>query len=498
MLHVLRVRRHEHLHVVLGLAVAALAVDQNLVHVAAVEVADHALDQAAFLVDRRGRDRLQRQVADHLPLAQQVFVVAPDLGLGAGRTGGADDEAGAVRNGDRGGDFLELLAVGGVGDLAADAAAARRVGHQHAVASGEREIGGECRALVAPLFLDDLDEQDLADLDHFLDLVAAGARHAPRSALLGDIVAAYGFVVAVRRVVVRFMRPVIVIVIVIGMVGLAGQGLLGRARLVGNVDLDVARRGGRRRHVLEPFGLGAFRHRGCEHGVVAGGGAFGGRLRPPAAARAAAAGLGPLGFLVGLAGECGLLGHQRLAVGLGDLVVVGMDFREREEPVAVAAVVDERRLQRRLDAGHLGEIDVAGELPLVQRFKVELFDPGSVHHDDAGLFRVRGIDQHFLGHGFFRERQRHPVPCGTGCPGFQGVMRKRVHQPISPDPGPGRIAYAGRVLRASPRFCSGPGTTRAPNPCLSGPKARDSLAARTPVASLPGSSKTTEAVLQCR
>ena len=102
MLHVLRVRRHEHLHVVLGLAVAALAVDEDLVHLAAVEVADGALDQAALLVDRGGGDRLQREVADHLPLAQQVFVVALDLGLGARGAGGADDEARAVLHRDRG------------------------------------------------------------------------------------------------------------------------------------------------------------------------------------------------------------------------------------------------------------------------------------------------------------------------------------------------------------------------------------------------------------
>ncbi len=51
--------------------------------------------------------------------------------------------------------------------------------------------------------------------------------------------------------------------------------------------------------------------------------------------------------------------EQRLPVGRRDLVVVGMDFAERQEAVAVAAVVDERRLQRRLHARHLGEINVA-------------------------------------------------------------------------------------------------------------------------------------------
>ncbi len=60
--------------------------------------------------------------------------------------------------------------------------------------------------------------------------------------------------------------------------------------------------------------------------------------------------------LVGLGfGDFALFGFdQRLPVGDRDLVVVGMDFRERQKAVAVAAVVDKGGLQRRLDAGDLG------------------------------------------------------------------------------------------------------------------------------------------------
>ena len=54
-----------------------------------------------------------------------------------------------------------------------------------------------------------------------------------------------------------------------------------------------------------------------------------------------------------LGGMLGLFGQQRVAVGLGDLVIIGMDFAEGEEAVAIAAIVDERRLQRRFDAGTL-------------------------------------------------------------------------------------------------------------------------------------------------
>src|SRR3546814_17818494 len=53
-----------------------------------------------------------------------------------------------------------------------------RVRHQHAIAAGERQIGGERGALVAALFLDDLDQHHLAATDAVLNLVAAAQRHA--------------------------------------------------------------------------------------------------------------------------------------------------------------------------------------------------------------------------------------------------------------------------------------------------------------------------------
>ncbi len=57
------------------------------------------------------------------------------------------------------------------------------VGHQHRIAAGERQVGGQRRALVAALLLDDLDQQDLAALDDFLDLVVAARARRP----VGDI-----------------------------------------------------------------------------------------------------------------------------------------------------------------------------------------------------------------------------------------------------------------------------------------------------------------------
>ena len=154
-----------------------------------IDVADRALDQAGFLVDQRRRDRLQGVLADVVPQPQQIFAVALDLGLGPLGAGGAHDQAHAVRDVEFRHDLLQPAAVGGRGDLARDAAAARRVRHQHAVTAGERQIGGQRRALVAALLLDHLHQHDLAAADDFLDLVVAQeARRQPAFALLVAVV----------------------------------------------------------------------------------------------------------------------------------------------------------------------------------------------------------------------------------------------------------------------------------------------------------------------
>jgi hypothetical protein len=97
-----------------------------------------------------------------------------------------------------------------------------------------------------------------------------------------------------------------------------------------------------------------------------------------------------MGLLVGL--------DQGLPVGDRDLVVVGMDFAEGEEAVAVAAIFDEGGLERRFDPRDLGEVDVPAQLLALRGFEIKLFDAVAADHDDPGLFRVGGIDQHLVGH----------------------------------------------------------------------------------------------------
>ena len=92
------------------------------------------------------------------------------------------------------------------------------------------------------------------------------------------------------------------------------------------------------------------------------------------------------------------LAKQRVAVRLGDLVIIGVDFAEGQEAVAVSAIIDERRLERRFYPGNLGEIDIAFELFVLGGFEVKLLDPVSFDDRDPGLLRVARIDEHAHGH----------------------------------------------------------------------------------------------------
>jgi hypothetical protein len=76
---------------------------------------------------------------------------------------------------------------------------------------------------------------------------------------------------------------------------------------------------------------------------------------PARAAMARAATVGAIFRLFFSFAMCAFVGFdQSLTVRHRDLIIVRMDFAEGEEAVAIAAIFDEGRLQRRLDARHLG------------------------------------------------------------------------------------------------------------------------------------------------
>src|SRR3546814_1165719 len=78
------------------------------------------------------------------------------------------------------------------------------------------------------------------------------------------------------------------------------------------------------------------------------------------------------GALRGGGGMFGLFAKQRIAVFLRNLVIIGVDLAKGEEAVAIAAIFDERRLQRRFDAGYLGQIDIALELLVLGGLEIQL------------------------------------------------------------------------------------------------------------------------------
>jgi hypothetical protein len=89
---------------------------------------------------------------------------------------------------------------------------------------------------------------------------------------------------------------------------------------------------------------------------------------------------------------------QGLTIRHRDLVVVGVDFAESKKPMAIAAIFDESGLQGWLYPRDLGEIDVAAQLLALGGLEIKLFDAIATDHNDPGLFRVSGIDQHFVWH----------------------------------------------------------------------------------------------------
>ena len=291
--------RHQHAHEVARLLEALDPLDLDAVEVLVEHIAHGAADQVLFLVDHRGGVRGEGGLADRLPQAQQILIVALDLGLGALGARRADDQAHALGHFQGRHGALQATTVRGVGDLARNAAALAGVGHQDAVAAGQREPGGQGRALGAALVLDDLDQQDLAALDDVLDLVATHQ---------------------------AALQPLFV-----------GQGRFGIDVVAGRFAVEI---------VLVLI-------------VVR-------------------------------------LGHDGFAVGDGDLVVVGVDFVEGEEAVAIAAVFNEGSLQAGLYACDLGEVDIAAKLALRTGFEIEFLNLAPVHDGDPGLLGMRRIDQHCL------------------------------------------------------------------------------------------------------
>ncbi len=163
---------HHVVHELLRLVVDVVRVDQDLADVLREVVADRADDERAFLVDQERALAGFGRLIDRVPQLEHVVQVPLQLGSGAPDAGGAGDQAHALGVVKLVEVLFQLFAVFTL-DAPADAAAARVVRHQHQVAARQADEGGQCRTLVAALFLFDLDQQFLAVGDGVLDLRVA-------------------------------------------------------------------------------------------------------------------------------------------------------------------------------------------------------------------------------------------------------------------------------------------------------------------------------------
>ncbi|MND63711.1 hypothetical protein D3C77_202760 [compost metagenome] len=102
-------------------------------------------------------------------MVEQDVQIPFQLFRGFAHTGGTHDEAHAVRHGQSAQGFFQLGPLVTL-DTTGNAASTGVVRHQHQVAAGQTDEGGEGRTLGATLFLVNLDDHFLAFADHFFDV----------------------------------------------------------------------------------------------------------------------------------------------------------------------------------------------------------------------------------------------------------------------------------------------------------------------------------------
>ena len=97
-----------------------------------------------------------------------------------------------------------------------------------------------------------------------------------------------------------------------------------------------------------------------------------GELAGPALGGACGLALLLLGLLAGL----GLLHlDQFLAIGHRNLIVIRVDFRKRQEAMAIATILHEGGLQAGLHPNHFGQVDIALQGKAIGRLEVEFLKP---------------------------------------------------------------------------------------------------------------------------
>ena len=159
---------HHVAHELLSLFVNVIGVDQDVADVIVEVVANGANHQRRFLVNQECAFAAFGGAVNGGPQLQEVIQVPLQLGCGAANAGRARNDGHALGVFQLVHGFFELGPVVTL-DAAADATAAGVIGHQHDVAAGQRDEGGQGGALVATLFFFDLNQELLAFADHIVD-----------------------------------------------------------------------------------------------------------------------------------------------------------------------------------------------------------------------------------------------------------------------------------------------------------------------------------------
>ena len=165
-------------HELASLLVNVISVEQNVANVAVEVVTNRANHQAGFLVNQESAFTAFASAFNRGPELDQVVQVPLQLGSAATDTGRAGDDAGALWVLQLVHIFFEFSPVFAF-NPAANPTAARVVGHQNDIATGQRYKCGQRCTLVATLFFFDLDHQLLALANHVIDARLVN-RHARR------------------------------------------------------------------------------------------------------------------------------------------------------------------------------------------------------------------------------------------------------------------------------------------------------------------------------
>ena len=261
------------------------------------------------------------------------------------------------------------------------------VGHQHAIAARQRQIGCQRRALVAALFLDDLHQQDLTALDHVLDLVFAAQGQALGASFVRRLRAGSAAAIALTATsATPAAGAVAVVVLALGRFVTRDGAVLDGGYLIRFIVADI----------LDTVFAGHFLGQRIAAVVVI----IVTATAAPATIVMIVVAVIMIAMLVVILGAqaCLFLGvlllgrEQRVAIFLGDLVIVGVNLVEGEEAVPVAAEIDERGLQRGFDPRHLRQVDIALYLLVFCRLEIKFFNPVALEHRHPRFFRVARID----------------------------------------------------------------------------------------------------------